>query len=180
MVHRTHLYYLDYDYTPEEYDVTLVAQLSMDRLQMLELICKHWDGPISLALYMSDAEAQQFLRYAQDSEILMKRKNIGYHIVYKDGVSYGEKNLPDYYSSSEILGEKLYNHFSLIYGYCLWHLQYFQQFYPVNYLRNVAMNQSQTSHMFLTDIDFLPMNDLYKNLKSIVSRIDMEKENKVS
>ncbi|XP_048779564.1 xylosyl- and glucuronyltransferase LARGE1-like [Ostrea edulis] len=137
VVHRTHLYYLDYDYTPEEYDVTLVAQLSMDRLQMLELICKHWDGPISLALYMSDAEAQQFLRYAQDSEILMKRKNIGYHIVYKDG-----------------------------------------QFYPVNYLRNVAMNQSQTSHMFLTDIDFLPMNDLYKNLKSIVSRIDMEKENK--
>lgn len=50
----------------------------------------------------------------------------------------------------------------------------------MNYLRNVAMNQSQTSHMFLTDIDFLPMNDLYKNLKSIVSRIDMEKENKVS
>ncbi|XP_062582087.1 xylosyl- and glucuronyltransferase LARGE1-like [Saccostrea cucullata] len=137
LVHRTHLYYLDYDYAPSEYDVTLVAQLSMDRLQMLELICKHWEGPISLALYMSDAEAQQFLRYAQDSEILMKRKNIGYHIVYKDG-----------------------------------------QFYPVNYLRNVAINNTQTSHMFLTDIDFLPMYDLYNHLKSVVSRIDMEKEKK--
>ena len=54
---------------------------------MLETICKHWEGPISLALYMSDAEAQQFLRYAVESEILMSRKNVGYHIVYKDGVS---------------------------------------------------------------------------------------------
>lgn len=54
---------------------------------MLETICKHWEGPISLALYMSDAEAQQFLRYAQGSETLMNRKNIGYHVVFKDGVS---------------------------------------------------------------------------------------------
>lgn len=93
MVHRVHLYFLDYEYTPAEgemgeVDVTLVAQLSMDRLQMLEAICKHWEGPISLALYMSDAEAQQFLRYAQASEVLKNRKNVGYHIVYKEGQFY--------------------------------------------------------------------------------------------
>lgn len=34
IVHRTHLYYLDYRYKPVEWDVTLVAQLSMDRLQV--------------------------------------------------------------------------------------------------------------------------------------------------
>uniref|UniRef100_A0A8C1PRZ4 LARGE xylosyl- and glucuronyltransferase 2 n=1 Tax=Cyprinus carpio TaxID=7962 RepID=A0A8C1PRZ4_CYPCA len=90
MVHRVHLYFLQYEYTPTDdgTDVTLVAQLSMDRLQMLEAICKHWEGPISLALYMSDAEAQQFLRYAQASEVLKNRKNVGYHIVYKEGQFY--------------------------------------------------------------------------------------------
>uniref|UniRef100_A0A4W4G989 LARGE xylosyl- and glucuronyltransferase 2 n=2 Tax=Electrophorus electricus TaxID=8005 RepID=A0A4W4G989_ELEEL len=90
MVHRVHLYFLQYEYTPTEddMDITLVAQLSMDRLQMLEAICKHWEGPISLALYMSDAEAQQFLRYAQASEVLKNRKNVGYHIVYKEGQFY--------------------------------------------------------------------------------------------
>ncbi|KAF7699274.1 LARGE xylosyl- and glucuronyltransferase 2 [Silurus meridionalis] len=90
MVHRVHLYFLEYEYTPTEddTDITLVAQLSMDRLQMLEAICKHWEGPISLALYMSDAEAQQFLRYAQASEVLKNRKNVGYHIVYKEGQFY--------------------------------------------------------------------------------------------
>uniref|UniRef100_A0A8B9ZJ37 LARGE xylosyl- and glucuronyltransferase 2 n=1 Tax=Anas platyrhynchos TaxID=8839 RepID=A0A8B9ZJ37_ANAPL len=63
--HRIHLFFLQYEFLalPNPTDVTLVAQLSMDRLQMLEAICKHWAGPISLALYMSDAEAQQFLRY---------------------------------------------------------------------------------------------------------------------
>lgn len=45
-------------------------------------------GPISLSLYMSDAEAQQFLSYAQNSEVLKNRKNIGYHVVYKEGVRY--------------------------------------------------------------------------------------------
>uniref|UniRef100_A0A8B9HBC3 LARGE xylosyl- and glucuronyltransferase 1 n=1 Tax=Astyanax mexicanus TaxID=7994 RepID=A0A8B9HBC3_ASTMX len=89
-VHRTHLYFLHYEYQPssDQTDVTLVAQLSMDRLQMLEAICKHWEGPISLALYLSDAEAQQFLRYAQGSEVLMSRSNVGYHIVYKEGQFY--------------------------------------------------------------------------------------------
>ncbi|OCT86120.1 hypothetical protein XELAEV_18019813mg [Xenopus laevis] len=89
-VHRTHLFFLHYEYKPagDDMDVTLVAQLSMDRLQMLEAICKHWEGPISLALYLSDAEAQQFLRYAQGSEVLLNRRNVGYHIVYKEGQFY--------------------------------------------------------------------------------------------
>lgn len=43
---------------------------------------------------MSDAEAQQFLSYAQNSEVLKNRKNIGYHVVYKEGVKHFiEKNL---------------------------------------------------------------------------------------
>ncbi|KAM3919319.1 LOW QUALITY PROTEIN: xylosyl- and glucuronyltransferase LARGE2 [Leptodactylus fuscus] len=87
--HRVHLSFLPHQTLAEDpNDVTLVAQLSMDRLQMLELICRHWEGPVSLALYLSDAEAQQFLRYAQASEVLQSRTNIGYHVVYKEGQLY--------------------------------------------------------------------------------------------
>jgi len=64
---------------------TLVT--SFVHVQMLELLCDHWPGPISLALYMSDAEAHQFLRYARQSPVLAARRNVAYHIVYKDGVS---------------------------------------------------------------------------------------------
>lgn len=68
--------------------VPVAHLLVSHRLQMLEAICKHWEGPISLALYLSDAEAQQFLRYAQGSEVLMSRHNVAYHIVYKEGQFY--------------------------------------------------------------------------------------------
>ncbi|KAG8224789.1 hypothetical protein J437_LFUL002234 [Ladona fulva] len=36
----------NYDNEPssDEFDVTLVAQLSMDRLQMVEALCKHWEA----------------------------------------------------------------------------------------------------------------------------------------
>ncbi|CAB4027837.1 LARGE xylosyl- and glucuronyltransferase 2, partial [Paramuricea clavata] len=89
LTRRTHLYYLKYDFIKhDEYDVTLVAQLSMDRLQMIEAICKQWKGPISFALYLSDSEAMQFLDYAQFSNILKKRKNVAYHLVFKDGTFY--------------------------------------------------------------------------------------------
>lgn len=96
----------------------------LPRLQMLEAICRHWAGPISLALYLSDAEAQQFLRYAQASEVLSARRNVAYHIVYKEG-----------------------------------------HFYPINLLRNVALANTQTPYVFLTDIDFLPMYGLYDYLR---------------
>ncbi|XP_065492398.1 xylosyl- and glucuronyltransferase LARGE2 isoform X2 [Caloenas nicobarica] len=134
MQHRVHLFFLQYEFLalPDPTDVTLVAQLSMDRLQMLEAICKHWAGPISLALYMSDAEAQQFLRYAQASEVLSARRNVAYHIVYKEG-----------------------------------------QFYPINLLRNVALANTQTPYVFLTDIDFLPMYGLYDYLRSSIQQLEL-------
>ncbi|XP_042669863.1 LARGE xylosyl- and glucuronyltransferase 2 [Centrocercus urophasianus] len=132
--HRVHLFFLQYEFLalPNPTDVTLVAQLSMDRLQMLEAICKHWAGPISLALYMSDAEAQQFLRYAQASEVLSARRNVAYHIIYKEG-----------------------------------------QFYPINLLRNVALANTQTPYVFLTDIDFLPMYGLYDYLRNSIQQLEL-------
>ncbi|XP_077178412.1 xylosyl- and glucuronyltransferase LARGE2 [Paroedura picta] len=131
--HRVHLFFLQYESPAltDAADVTLVAQLSMDRLQMLEAICKHWTGPISLALYMSDAEAQQFLRYAQASEVLSGRRDVAYHIVYKEG-----------------------------------------QFYPVNFLRNIALKNAQTPYVFLTDIDFLPMYGLYDYLRTSILQLE--------
>lgn len=126
---RTHIYYIDYEYESQDAnDVTLVAQLSMDRLALIEELSKHWKGPISLALYMSDSEAHSFLGYILDSELLKNRKNIGFHIVYKEG-----------------------------------------DFYPINRLRNIALENVNTPYVFLSDIDFLPMYTLYEYLKYSLS-----------
>ena len=54
---------------------------------MVELLLEQWEGPVSLALYVSDAEAAHFEDFALESEILSKRTNVGYHVVFKEGVS---------------------------------------------------------------------------------------------
>ena len=104
-----------------------------NRLHMVEELCKHWPGPMSLALYVSDSEADQFVHFALASEVIRQRTlggNIGFHIVYK-----GQND-----------------------------------FYPVNYLRNVALKHVRTNYVFLSDIDFLPGAETYESLiKSVRS-----------
>ena len=56
---------------------------------------------------------------------------------------------------------------------------YLQQFYPVNYLRNVALRQVNTPFVFLSDIDFLSMYNLYEYLKKAISMMDMATQRKV-
>jgi len=53
---RTHLYFLEFEYqtSPDECDITLVAQLSMDRLQMVEMLCEYWDGIIMISIYYTE------------------------------------------------------------------------------------------------------------------------------
>ena len=41
LVHRTHLYYIEYHHHPTPDDVTLVAQLSMDRLQVWRRVTEY-------------------------------------------------------------------------------------------------------------------------------------------
>jgi len=55
----------------------------------------------------------------------------------------------------------------------------FQSFYPVNFLRNVALQQVNTPYVFLTDIDFLPMYGLYPYLKKSIQVLNLDSSKKV-
>jgi hypothetical protein len=57
---------------------------------------------------------------------------------------------------------------------------FFQQFYPVNLLRNTALKEVKTPFVFLSDIDFLPMYGLYEYMKKAASMMDISSEKKVS
>ncbi|XP_053616266.1 xylosyl- and glucuronyltransferase LARGE1-like isoform X2 [Plodia interpunctella] len=88
---RTHIYYMDYSYKSiDNFDVTLVLQFSMDRLQFLERLVKYWEGPISAAIYLADCEVSKFESYIRNlSGTLSTRRNIAYHLVFhQDNVHY--------------------------------------------------------------------------------------------
>lgn len=76
--------------------LVFLHNLSMTCMLTADLVCfilwtnvqRFLTGPISIAVYMSDTEAQQFLSFVLSCEPLAQRKNIGYHVVYKEGVSW--------------------------------------------------------------------------------------------
>lgn len=138
---RTHLYYMDFSYDYQDaFDVTLVLQLSMDRLQFLERLVKFWEGPLSAAIYLSDCELTQFENFINDwSETLNSRRNIGYHLVFTNDALH----------------------------------------YPVNYLRNVALQHIVTPYAFLMDVDFVPMAGLYQHLCRALQLINPAPSKKV-
>lgn len=132
---RTHLYFYGLPRnTTDPYDVTLVSQMSMDRLYMLEGILQHWVGPISLAVYASDAESWKFLDYVRKLKPTWKKWNLCVHLIYKEN----------------------------------------ERLYPVNYLRNVALNESNTPFVFLSDFDFTPTPTLYSYLKEAVKVLKLK------
>lgn len=86
-MYRTYPFLLEYEYNVySSADVALITQCSVERIPLLEMLAKHWPGTISVALYLTDAEVQYFLNFVRGSIDLRTRRNIAYHVVYKDGV----------------------------------------------------------------------------------------------
>ena len=59
-------------------------------------------------------------------------------------------------------------------------ITYLQNYYPINYLRNIALENVETGFVFLSDIDFLPGIETYTSIKrSIHSFYDIDVTNKL-
>ncbi|KAL5111621.1 LARGE xylosyl and glucuronyltransferase 2 [Taenia crassiceps] len=68
--------------------VTLVSQFTIDRLHRLEEIAANWEGPMSLAVYITDREAALITEYLDSSIFFTSRENIGIHLVFQEGSYY--------------------------------------------------------------------------------------------
>lgn len=68
-------------------DLTLVLHVTLDRMvKMLEPMCLHWEGPMSIAVFANDSEVSHLIHLIQSSTVISSRHNIAYHMVYKEGV----------------------------------------------------------------------------------------------
>ncbi|VDK69998.1 unnamed protein product [Dibothriocephalus latus] len=111
------------------------------RLHRLEEMASHWDGPISLALYVTDKEVLLLTEYIQNIPILSNRQDLFIHLMFKEG-----------------------------------------NFYPINALRNIAMEYATTDYVFLVDFDFIPTPRMHTylsdTLTSQISKVIMELKDK--
>lgn len=94
LVRKIHPYYLNYSYeSVDKFDVTLVAQMSMDRLHMLEPLCEQWAGPLSITLYASDADLRAVRALVAASHVLRSSNKLAFHVVSKSGRLYPVNHL---------------------------------------------------------------------------------------
>uniref|UniRef100_A0A915IQH9 Uncharacterized protein n=1 Tax=Romanomermis culicivorax TaxID=13658 RepID=A0A915IQH9_ROMCU len=149
IVYRTHLYYKDCYYEPKAVDVTLVTQLSFDRIFMLEPLLNRWNGPASITLYLTDEEAARFQDFMIESHILSSRLDVALHVVYRQEVFF-----------------RIYFLSFLTY---ITNFLLHNNFYPVNKLRNIALREVNTSHVFLSDVDFIPSIGSYEYLLTFLN-----------
>ena len=68
---------------PEDTAISMVTQLQINRLDGLERLLVGWDGPASVALYLSDEEAFRFADYVNMTKSLRSKKNVSFHVVFK-------------------------------------------------------------------------------------------------
>ena len=83
---RTHFHYLQPPSPPQalgNQSISLVTQLQLNRLDGLERLLVAWEGPASVALYLSDEEAHRFANFVNATKSLRTRKNVSFHVVFK-------------------------------------------------------------------------------------------------
>eukprot|EP00485_Elphidium_margaritaceum_P012844 CAMPEP_0202706662 /NCGR_PEP_ID=MMETSP1385-20130828/19053_1 /ASSEMBLY_ACC=CAM_ASM_000861 /TAXON_ID=933848 /ORGANISM="Elphidium margaritaceum" /LENGTH=459 /DNA_ID=CAMNT_0049365181 /DNA_START=313 /DNA_END=1692 /DNA_ORIENTATION=- len=116
--------------------VAIVTQCSMDRLPQLSAMCKHWkEGIISATVYVKADDHIDIIVQKFETE-WSRYSRIQVHVVY---ANHNHDNDDD--SSSKIY-----------------------DWYPINYLRNVALKHCRCRYVFLVDIDFMPCPDLYTTI----------------
>ncbi|RCH92324.1 Glycosyltransferase-like 1B, partial [Rhizopus stolonifer] len=110
-------------------DVTLVSQFSIHRLEAFSQVIELWQGPISIAIYLTEPT---------DIDKLIEFFKI-------------PKNLKLYSRLTITLVKPNYNHVN--------HLNY-----PINHLRNLAITESFTDYIFVTDA--VPSSHMYTLIQS--------------
>jgi hypothetical protein len=118
--------------------LTIITQLSIDRLEYLIKIVNVYQGPVSTSIFIQHFEEYKILqREWMKNEGFRKYTTI--HLIFNlqfkelDNPRSGEKYIP--YS------------------------------YPVNYLRNVARKYSTTDYVFYIDCDFMVPTYLYQTIQ---------------
>ena len=115
--------------------ITIVTQCSMDRLYLLKYVASNWNGIISLAIYIKMEESLIDIQTKINAFFNDIESNTDtiLDIHLLFEISFGDDN------------------------------NGIDQLYPINHLRNVALQCAKSEFILLTDSDFVPSSNFHKN-----------------
>lgn len=152
----------------ERYSVCLATQTSIDKLNSLVEVSRHWTGPISAAVYAAgDDELSLVLLYIMYLRLCFPsiRYQVNFHLALPKNrmpktVNIPHSNLADMdctrpdFTLQRVLRERT----SLT---SKWRVK---NPYPQNHMRNLARKNCQSNYVFLTDVDIIPSMRLAEEL----------------
>jgi len=132
-------------------DVTLVTHLSLDMLSKLEYQCEHWTSRVAAAVYVK-------LPYDEEPVENPFTKKVN------ETLASAEETVDAFFTRAQelpctmdiLLAYEEYNSADV----------YFQ-LYPINALRNRAIQLADAEHVLVTDVDVVPNDDLAHDLHII-------------
>ncbi|XP_046564095.1 beta-1,4-glucuronyltransferase 1-like [Haliotis rubra] len=137
-------------------DLAIATQCSSNHLHHLSHLSQVWDGPISVTVFTFDNDIETALNhivklYSCREQI---RKKTSFHLVYPlerapRSLSVSWKSVNSCEEGMPVSGEKAPN-------YAIEGIEY-----PQNLLRNLAIKNSETSMVFMVDIDMIPSENLH-------------------
>lgn len=116
------------------HSVTLITQFTLSRLPRFERMVKEWTGPLSITIYLTDFSDIELLR-----SYLIDEEHLS--IFRKVALTIVK---PDYSISEEALRTRLR--------------------YPINKLRNLALQIAPTDYVLVVDVDFVPSPHMHQIL----------------
>jgi len=136
--------------------ITVVTQLSIDRLERLSLLCSSWDGLIVAAILDEDrASIGSMNRFANKSEVLisdLEKKVYSLSVSNNSACQLQTILLKRRISMENTFADKRPE-------------QLVDHLYPINELRNVALNAAKSEFVLILDVDCV----LSKGAQTILS-----------
>lgn len=143
--------------------ITLVTQCSLARLHRLPPLTVHWQGPVSIAVFVLSGEVQAAV---QTFHLLRKcypgvKENVTFSLVFPLNSPTSPHIIP---TADTTPCHKI---FSAMHqdNYSFNGVQY-----PNNLLRNVARKATSTSYMMVVDIDMTPNSGLHQSFVSFAKK----------
>ncbi|GAX83397.1 hypothetical protein CEUSTIGMA_g10822.t1 [Chlamydomonas eustigma] len=130
---------------PQQIPLTVVTQLSVNRLTQLWAQCKSWPGPLSAAVHLSIQQSQVGPLSLRNEQTVKK----------------AVRSILDFHAASE---KEPACQLDIILVYELYTDKQAILLYPVNQLRNLARLQARTELIGLMDVDMLVSSKLTKSM----------------
>lgn len=164
-----------FDELSTEYNVCLATQSSLERLYSLVSVAHHWNGPISLAVFVAGNDElyllQLYLSYLQNCFAPI-RDAVTIHLAYPKNRpptiirKYMKSDYTNFICDQPELTLKKLMKFRTP-ETTKWRIK---NAYPQNHLRNLARKGCQNDHVFLTDIDIIPSINFTQNLDKFLKK----------